>query len=595
MPLSAESKKAEESINRIAETTSNVDMVITNAFQGMADAVADFALGGKASFGDMVNALSDAGSAKEMDVVEMFKRAGAAAKASGVDQKTALAYLTAMNNVGMDPEVAARGFQSIAGSMAQATEQGDKFQEGLKMLGLNAKKLEKDMKTNAPKALVDVFDRLEKSANKGKIAIKLAGKEWWDEMLRIGQAGDEVKKNMEIVRDPKRWKGSMDKSLNIQLATTANHLERLKALASEVGDRLGQWALPPINAAIERVIAGLNELDSRSGRKAGDAAAVDDAAGKLASGTQLTPEQRRRMATDAQFDEAVSVEARRRKDAAEEEKGATLRRAVERDRQEDGMEGMQASRRREIERLRLDREIKDLGDSLIMRDPSGRSGSFLAERRKLESLRGQRTALGAPENPATGSTFSRSDTDEMRARLPHSKEASRLAEIERLRTRISTIERLAEQQQNPRDREGFQKDAGSFRRQLWRTVAPNAEDANRFGFGIGGAKPTKDKPSIGYGQRFGIGGDGGVGMKKMLDVDIGDAGLTIAEKRAQGLKAGQGQTDGAAQQIGEGVKQKLSSVEAASAGQKVVADYAAGITAGGGAAVAAAEAVAAFV
>lgn len=57
MPLSTEGKKAEAQINQIAETTSNVDMVITNAFQGMADAVADFALGGKASFGDMVNAM----------------------------------------------------------------------------------------------------------------------------------------------------------------------------------------------------------------------------------------------------------------------------------------------------------------------------------------------------------------------------------------------------------------------------------------------------------------------------------------------------------------------------------------------------------
>ena len=56
-PSADEKKKAEAQINQIAETTSNVDMVITNAFQGMADAVADFALGGKASFGDMVNAM----------------------------------------------------------------------------------------------------------------------------------------------------------------------------------------------------------------------------------------------------------------------------------------------------------------------------------------------------------------------------------------------------------------------------------------------------------------------------------------------------------------------------------------------------------
>lgn len=38
-------------------TASNIETVITNAFQGMGDAIADFVMGGKASFGDMVNAM----------------------------------------------------------------------------------------------------------------------------------------------------------------------------------------------------------------------------------------------------------------------------------------------------------------------------------------------------------------------------------------------------------------------------------------------------------------------------------------------------------------------------------------------------------
>jgi TP901 family phage tail tape measure protein len=99
----------------------------------------------------------------------------------------------------------------------------------------------------------------------------------------------------------------------------------------------------------------------------------------------------------------------------------------------------------------------------------------------------------------------------------------------------------------------------------------------------------------GSGLQFGIGGPIAQDILQSLKVEMKPAGELISGQLADGLKAGQGQTDGAAQQIGEGVKQKLSSVEAASAGQKVAADFAAGITAGGGAAVAAAEAVAAKV
>jgi TP901 family phage tail tape measure protein len=547
-------------------------------------------------FGDLVNALSDAGSAKEMDVVEMFKRAGAAAKASGVDMKTALAALTAMNNVGMEPEVAARGFGAMIGNLAQATEQGKDFQVGLKMLGLSAKKLEKDMKVDAAKALIDVFQRLEKHADKGKAAIKLFGKEWWDEALRTGQAMPEMMKNLKIVNDPKAWKGSMDKSLNIQLATTANHLERLKSLTSAVGDRLGKWALPPINDAIQRIIDGFNELDRRSGKAKADDAAVSSAAETLAAGKELSPEQRKRMATDADFNSAVSVAARTRKNGDADRKAADLKTALNRDRSEDGMDVVQGQRRREIERLRLDREIDDLAASLKRRDPAGRDATFTGERRRLDGLRAKRGHLGPSEAPSTGTTFGRSDADEMRARLPHSMEASKKAEIEQLRRRIDAIERLADSQQNPKDRSNFLKDASGDQRRLMRSIAPNSEAANWFGFAAGGSKAAAPA-SIGYGAKFGFGAGGAAAdqLKQAMEIDLGPAGMTLGEKLAGGLKSSQGQTDGAAQQIGEGIKGKLSSVEAGSAGQKIMADFAAGITSGGAAAVAAAEGVAARV
>ena len=553
-------------------------------------------MGDLREFGDMVNALSDAGSAKEMDVVEMFKRAGAAAKASGVDQKTALAFLTAMNNVGIEPEVAARGFNSMTGSLAQATEQGKDFQAGLKMLGLSAKKLEKDMKVDATKALIDVFQRLEKSADKGKAAIKLFGKEWWDEALRAGQALPELRKNLEIVNDPKRYRGSMDKSLNIQLETTANHLERLKALASDVGDRLGRWALPPINEGIEKLIALLDQVDRKTAKAEADEKAVDETARRVDAGKSLSAEERKRLAEDEQFRTAV-----------------------------DGRVADTKADRRNLSitnNARLNELIKqrdELYASIELRQKAGAKEAELAySRSRLSLLDGQIGALDPsrarvdPRRPA--------DQTERGAAREDYAALGREGRAEAIRRRIDALERLAMRQANPSDRENFLKDAYGDQEKYVRALAPQLS-ATRIGrkFGVGrdfkaapgaGAATSADDAIGGKGATsgrlgFGIGGAATAGagntswtnvakataddLRKVLEVDIGPAGMTLAEKLAEGLKAGQPRTDGAAQQLGDGVKQKLGAVDAAAEGQKVGQSFAQGMLAAVPAVAAAAE------
>ena len=56
-PMADAAENATVEIKKIAETTSTIDTVITNAFGNMGDAVADFAMGGKVSFAGMVNAM----------------------------------------------------------------------------------------------------------------------------------------------------------------------------------------------------------------------------------------------------------------------------------------------------------------------------------------------------------------------------------------------------------------------------------------------------------------------------------------------------------------------------------------------------------
>jgi TP901 family phage tail tape measure protein len=318
------------------------DMNAPEASQKLAEIKAgtQMTIGEMEILANKINGLGDNSAAKERDIVEMFQRAGAAAKAAGVNFDVSLAALTAVRSTGLQPEIASRWFAAFTGGLRTIEEGTAKSKEGLKLLGLDAKKVAEGMKRDALGTMLDIFDRLQKSPEAATAAIKLFGKEWWDETSRAAQALPELRKQLEFLRSGKRG-GSLDKTLGIELATTANHLERFKALVSEIGDRMGRWALPPLNNAIDGLIKTYDELKERlenkpakvdpsenpqwaDGQDPGDAADVKavknwfgrltDGAGEFLFGKRLTKDPSREIA-GAQSGAASDAEALGKKQA----------------------------------------------------------------------------------------------------------------------------------------------------------------------------------------------------------------------------------------------------------------------------------------
>jgi len=215
--------------------------------------------------GDMINGLGDNSAAKEREIVEMLGRTGAAAQAANVPLKTTLAVMTAVRSTGMQEEVVARWFASLASTLRTAPQQPKRVSEGLKMLGLTAKGVAEGMKKDATGTLLDLFEKLEKAPDMATAAIKIFGREWWDETARAGKALPEIKRMLAFIKDPKNYAGSLDKGLAIQLSTSANHLQRFKQLVEDIGDRMTRWALPGLNAAIDGAIKKVEDLQSRAG------------------------------------------------------------------------------------------------------------------------------------------------------------------------------------------------------------------------------------------------------------------------------------------------------------------------------------------
>lgn len=474
-------------------------------------------------FVDKVNALADAGSAKEMDVVDMFQRAGAAAKAAGVDFDASLAFLTAMNNVAIAPEVAARGFNAFASKLRTATDQGDKVEEGLKALGLTPKGVEKGMKTDAKGTMIDVLERLEKSTDKASVAIKVFGREWWDEVARAGQALPEIRKNLDIVGDRKKWSGSAQKSLNIELETTDKHLKRLSALTSEVGDRLGRWALPAINEGVEKIIAGMDALDRRAAEGAqarADRAAEDATAGRLADDKALTPEERDRMARDAAYRKRIQAGA-----AGKRTDKANL--------------GLTNNSRL----ADLERERGELGASIEARRRAGATDEQLAYSvNRLAAIIAEIRGIDASRVPAALDPRRPADQDD-RANPGRGETLALLQRVKNLEARLAATEELGAAETNPADKAGFAADAMRIRASLGTARRPGGQ----FGFGPGGAPTSAEPKGAGPGAssfRASL-KDWAKSLIGEGDIDLGGAGITIAESLAGGLRSG-----GASAEIG---------------------------------------------
>jgi TP901 family phage tail tape measure protein len=501
---------------------------------------------------DKVNALGDSSAAKERDILEMSGRSIAAAREAGVSEDTSLAFLTAMRSIGIQPEVGARGFNALVSKMATADET-KKVSEGLEMLGLNAKTMAQRMKTDATGALTELFTALDRAKDPVEAAVKIFGQDWFDEMLRTKGSIAEVRKNLEMLRDPSKWTGSAERNLNIELATTASHLERLKALSGEVGDRLGRWALPGINEAIERVIAGMNALDERAAGKKAEETAVSTAADKIEQDQPMTAEARERYVRDRRFrarvDQMVAGRKEDRRNVASDNRLRANEASSERDK---------------------------LASSIAVRRQGGATEEQLAfSVRRLAELNAEVDRLEGrkidPRRPADQEERGRQDRGE---RLALETRAADLAE------QVRELRAAAKEAAGRVDRGNFSADASAVERRLRATmqeIVPLAQvpGAN---FGPGGATDGAGAAGRSTGRAIGsFGFGGGQAIKDAFTIDLGEAGMTMMERLSSGMRQGGAEAEGAAAGVGDAVKARLDAVDGTAAGRQLGTGYANGI------------------
>lgn len=205
--------------------------------------------------GDAVNHLSNNSAAKASELVEVMLRTGGAGKMFGLAAQEVGALGSAFVALGKSPEVAATGINAMLTKLQNASLQGKDFQAVLRVMGLNARQLEKDIGQDAQGALLKVLESLEKldPTKRAKALALMFGQEYGDDIAALVGNLDAYRKSLGLVADAQDYAGSMAGEFQARSETTANELQLMANAAEVTAINLGSFLLPTL-VSIARVV-----------------------------------------------------------------------------------------------------------------------------------------------------------------------------------------------------------------------------------------------------------------------------------------------------------------------------------------------------
>ncbi|GLK74656.1 hypothetical protein GCM10017643_47750 [Ancylobacter dichloromethanicus] len=238
---------------------------------------------------DAVNYLGDNMAAKEADIMEFLSRTGGQARIFGLAEAEAAAFGSAILSLGVSSEVASTGFNSLLTKLQTSSKQSKSFQGGLKALGLSSKQLSKMIAEGPAEAIVEVFRRI-KDLNPEKqmgVLTDLMGLEYADDAARMAQSLDLIIKSLDMIDDPARSKGSVDRAFSIFDDLTSSKIQKMNNQFSALGANIGKSLTPAIGGAADAVSSLLENINAVFDR----AVKIDEMIAKRAKGEALPPQQ----------------------------------------------------------------------------------------------------------------------------------------------------------------------------------------------------------------------------------------------------------------------------------------------------------------
>lgn len=210
-------------------------------------------------FGDQINYIADKANTNESSLLDVMNRAGGTAQRFGLLRGETIALSAAMLSMGKPPEVVGTALDGLLGSLQNAENQSKDFQEGLKLLGMDAKTLADNIQKNPKKTLDDFLLTLSKLSAKSQTDIlsRLVG----DAGEAKGVIGDLIGKLGEYQRLTELSKaddigGSMDATFKERQQTVESAITMMKNAWDGLAVSASTLFLPTVRAVAE----GLRDL-----------------------------------------------------------------------------------------------------------------------------------------------------------------------------------------------------------------------------------------------------------------------------------------------------------------------------------------------
>lgn len=200
---------------------------------------------------DVINYLDDNAISKGGDIIEVMKRIGGTAEFVKMPAKEAAALASTFLTLGSSAEIAATASNAAMRELSIATMQPKRFQAGLKAVGMDAAKVQKDMSNDATGTILKVLDALNKLPDEKRltVATQLFGKEYGDDLAKLATGVDEYRRQLGLAASDKAM-GSMLREHQARLQSTTAQWEIAKNRITEVSVNIGSVLLPAINQVL---------------------------------------------------------------------------------------------------------------------------------------------------------------------------------------------------------------------------------------------------------------------------------------------------------------------------------------------------------
>ncbi|HDT0787456.1 TPA: phage tail tape measure protein [Klebsiella aerogenes] len=195
--------------------------------------------------GDALNYLDDNAMSKGADIIDVLQRMGGVA--DRLDFRKAAALGSTFLSLGAAPEIAASASNAMVRELSIATMQSDRFMDGMDMLKLKPRELEKQMAKDAMGTILRVMEKVQKLPQDKRLSAMtmLFGKEFGDDAAKLANNLPELRRQLQLTAGNSA-NGSMQKESDINKDSLSAQWMLVKAGAQNAFSSLGETLRQPL-------------------------------------------------------------------------------------------------------------------------------------------------------------------------------------------------------------------------------------------------------------------------------------------------------------------------------------------------------------